>query len=312
MAVHRNSEGGGFRLVTANFCARPAPKNPRAGAGPAAHDDSIAQTSLTGAVAQRKPTGRQAKAKGQSRAALAPRRTPAKAARPKPRKAAPKRAAKKAAAPARAGPAPKRPKQSSPARAFVNARVLAMGPPRDGKPGWEIEHQAILWQGDTVVAVGSDEDVRAKAKQLGAKTEDLEGRVVLPGFVDAHTHFLHVGVKRTRPDLRGAKSLKEALARLAAFLRGHPGGHHVIAEGWDESEWTPGRGEAAPDGKARKPTRQDLDAVIAQAAKDGAGPIDRPVVLRRICGHIAVASSGASPGRPVRKPRAASSSNCCT
>lgn len=181
------------------------------------------------------------------------------------------------------------------ARAFVNARVLPMGPPRDGKPGWEVEHQAILWQGDTILAVGSDAEIRAQSKRIGAKVEDLAGRVVLPGFVDAHTHFLHVGVKRTRPDLRGAKSLREALQRLARFLHDHPGSHHVIGEGWDESEWTPGRGEAGPDGKARRPTRDDLDAVIAAAAKDGLGPIDRPVVLRRICGHIAVASSGALP-----------------
>ncbi len=178
-------------------------------------------------------------------------------------------------------------------RAFVNARVLPMGPPRGGKPGWEHEAQAILWKGDAIAAVGTDAEIRALAKKNGIKPEDLGGRVVLPGFVDAHTHFLHVGVKRTRPDLRGAKSLKEALARLAAFLREHPGGHHVIGEGWDESEWT--GGPAGPDGRPRKPTREDLDAVIAAAAKDGAGPIDRPVVLRRICGHIAVASSGALP-----------------
>lgn len=240
-------------------------------------------------MAQAKRRGRSKAAQGQARRALAkgkaaarapakrsakPSRTPRKGLRAK---APPKAPARKPAANAR---------RHAHARAFVNARVLPMGPPRDGKPGWEHEAEALLWEGDTLLAIGTNDEVRAMAKKLGIKAQDLGGRVVLPGFVDAHTHFLHVGVKRTRPDLRGAKSLKEALARLATFLREHPGGHHVIGEGWDESEW--GKG-------ARKPTRDDLDAVVAQAAKDGAGPIDRPVVLRRICGHIAVASSGALP-----------------
>lgn len=179
--------------------------------------------------------------------------------------------------------------------AFVNAKILPMGPPRDGRPGWEHEAQAMLWQGDTIVQVGTNAEVKATAARLGIVPEDLQGRVVLPGFVDAHTHFLHVGVKSTRPDLRGAKTLKEALQRLAVFLREHPGSHHVIGEGWDESEWPAAPGFANPDGTARRPTRDDIDAVVAAAAKDGAGPLDRPVVLRRICGHIAVASSGALP-----------------
>ncbi len=120
---------------------------------------------------------------------------------------------------------------------------------------------------------------------MGIEPEPLDGRLVLPGFVDAHTHFLHVGVKTTRPDLRGSKSLQEALGRLARWLAAHPGSSPVIGEGWDESEW----------GDPRRPTRDDVDAVVAAAAKEGHGPLDRPVVLRRICGHVAVAGSGALP-----------------
>ncbi|MEK6976746.1 MAG: amidohydrolase family protein [Candidatus Thermoplasmatota archaeon] len=176
-----------------------------------------------------------------------------------------------------------------------------MGPPREGKPGWEAEARAILWQGDTILAVGNDDDIARQARTLGVTPEDLGGRIVLPGFVDAHTHFLHVGVKGTRPDLRGAKSLREALGRLASFLREHPGSQHVIGEGWDESEWTVAAGSPpGPDGAPRRPTSADLDQVIAAAAKDGAGPLDRPVVLRRICGHIAVGSSGALPAIRAR------------
>ncbi len=158
---------------------------------------------------------------------------------------------------------------------------------------WGRRAQAILWAGDTIRLVGSNADVSREAQRLGIEIEDMQGRVVLPGFVDAHTHFLHVGVKTTRPDLRGAANLHEALDRLGGFLRAHPGGQPVIAEGWDESAWP----------NATRPTRSDIDGVVAAAAKDDAGPLDRPVVLRRICGHVAVASSGALPAIAARWPK---------
>lgn len=171
--------------------------------------------------------------------------------------------------------------------ALIDATVVPMGP-----AGWQGRAQAILWVGDRVRLVGSTGQVTAEARRLGIEPQAADGRLVLPGFVDAHTHFLHVGVKTTRPDLRGAKSLQEALARTAQWLASHPGSGPVIAEGWDESEW----------GDSRRPTRDDVDAVVAAAAKEGHGPLDRPVVLRRICGHVAVAGSGALPLVRARWP----------
>jgi predicted amidohydrolase YtcJ len=145
-----------------------------------------------------------------------------------------------------------------------------------GPGGWAERAQAVLWSKGRIRLVGSDGAVAAEARRLGLEPQKMGGRLVLPGFVDAHTHFLHAGVKTTRPDLRGAKSLKEALARVAAWLEAHPGGGPVIAEGWDESEWGAG---------AERPTKGDVDALDA----------GRPVVLRRICGHVAVAGSAALP-----------------
>ena len=165
-------------------------------------------------------------------------------------------------------------------RALGEATVVPMGP-----GGWTDRATGVLWWGNRIRLVGTTDAVRAEARRLGLEPEPLDGRLVLPGFVDAHTHFLHVGVKTTRPDLRGSKSLREALARVTAWLSTHPGSDPVIAEGWDESEW----------GDSGRPSRDDVDALVAAAAKAGHGPLDRPVVLRRICGHIAVAGSGALP-----------------
>lgn len=184
-------------------------------------------------------------------------------------------------APLAARPAPARAEGSrSRSGAFTGGTVVPMGP-----GGWEARAEGVAWDEGRIVRVGTAAEVRQEAARRGIPVQDLGGRWVLPGFVDAHMHFLHAGVKTMRPDLRGATSRKEALARVASWLAAHPGPGPVIAEGWDESGW--------PD-RAR-PTRDEVDAVVAAAAREGAGPLDRPVVLRRICGHVAVAGSGALP-----------------
>lgn len=196
---------------------------------------------------------------------------------------------------------------------LVDAVVLPMhDPSRERAVAQRAE--AIAWQDGRIVAVGSRSTVEAEARRRGLAVHSAGGRLVVPGFVDAHMHFLHVGVKKTRPDLRGAASREEARDRLVAWLRAHPGPEAVIAEGWDESEW--------PEGHRARLSRQELDAWVALADSAGrpsgrqgpgeggargdhplapeakAGP--RPVVLRRICGHVAVANSAALPAVRAR------------
>lgn len=99
-----------------------------------------------------------------------------------------------------------------------------------------------------------------------------EDEVLLPAFVDAHTHLLGVGTARFKPNLRGSTSRDEAYERLEAWLVANPGDDPVIAEGWDQSLW--------PD--RAYPTRSEIDRITI-----------RPVALRRVCGHIAVLNSSA-------------------
>lgn len=96
--------------------------------------------------------------------------------------------------------------------------------------------------------------------------------LLVPGFIDCHTHLLGVGMEETRPNLAGAQSREDALARLADWLQRNPGEGPLIGEGWDQSSWP----DPAP------PTRADLDRLT-----------HRPFVLRRVCGHIAVLNSAA-------------------
>lgn len=102
---------------------------------------------------------------------------------------------------------------------------------------------------------------------------DLGGGALLPGFIDAHTHLIHWGLKWARPDLSATRSLADALEIVRERHRSLADGVPLIAEGWDESRWeTP-----------RFPARTELDAITRA----------RPMVLRRVCGHMAVANGAA-------------------
>lgn len=181
-----------------------------------------------------------------------------------------------------------------PSSGALLGRVFPMPPGSARDRPWETEAEGLVWRDGRVVHVGSRASVLDAAGRheipRDAVQELAPEHFVMPGFVDAHMHFLSVGLKRTRPDLHAATSLEDAKGRVQAWLReeaaaapaagsGVPAAP-VVAEGWDEAPW-PGR---------RRPTRADLDAVLAEAGQGG-----RPMVWRRVDGHIAVASTGALP-----------------
>ncbi|MGB0651694.1 MAG: amidohydrolase [Thermoplasmatota archaeon] len=158
------------------------------------------------------------------------------------------------------------------AGALVNADLWTMVTPSS-------QASAVAWKDGRIVAVGSDDEVRAAALKAGIPEEaivDVGGARVLPGFVDAHMHFLHASVKNLRPDLAHAESLEDAFERLRTWLAANPGDGGVIAEALDESRWP----------EPRLPTMAEVDEAVGT---------DRPIVLRRICGHTAVANRVALP-----------------
>jgi predicted amidohydrolase YtcJ len=118
--------------------------------------------------------------------------------------------------------------------------------------------QAIAVDGERIVAVGSDAELRAR--YTAARTIDLKGKLVTPGFNDAHIHFLGGGLSLLRVDLIGAKTLEEAKERIAAKARELPPGSWILGRGWDHTLWG-----------GQWPTRADLDALTATSP----GPILR-------------------------------------
>lgn len=92
---------------------------------------------------------------------------------------------------------------------------------------------------------------------------------MMPSFVDAHCHFVQMGLKRACLDLSNTRSARQLLAEAAAVRSSGSG--ILLGEGFDDSTW---------DDPAL-PSLGDMDAAFP----------DRPVFLRRICGHMALLNS---------------------
>src|SRR6187455_2145839 len=82
---------------------------------------------------------------------------------------------------------------------------------------------ALALSGNRIVALGSTSEIRALA---GAKTRvvDAGARTVLPGFNDAHVHWLSGGFSITNVDLRDAASPAEMARRLSEYAKKLPKG----------------------------------------------------------------------------------------
>ena len=144
--------------------------------------------------------------------------------------------------------------------------------------------RAVAVRGGRIVAVGTEGEVKA---HVGPSTRvvDLAGRMVLPGFQDAHVHPVHGGLNRLRCDLRGARGREGYLELIAAYARAHPDREWIVGSGWYMDDFPRGT-----------PLREDLDAIVP----------DRPVYLANRDGHsawvnsraLAIAGVDASTGDP--------------
>ncbi|MFB7709893.1 amidohydrolase [Streptomyces sp. NPDC056105] len=108
---------------------------------------------------------------------------------------------------------------------------------------------SVAVRGERIVAVGHDE-VR---ELVGPATEvvDLKGKLLIPGFQDAHAHPVGGGLELGQCDLSGATTLDEYRRRISAYARAHPDTEWITGGGWSM--------EAFPGGL---PTAAELDALV--------------------------------------------------
>ncbi|MCS7158123.1 MAG: amidohydrolase [Blastocatellia bacterium] len=121
-----------------------------------------------------------------------------------------------------------------------------------------------------ILAVGSAEAVRA---WIGSRTHvlDVRGRLVLPGFIDNHTHFVNGGFQLLSVDLRDARDPQEFARRIAERAKALPPGRWITGGNWDHELW-PG---------APLPRKEWIDPHTPNT----------PVFVTRLDGHMGLANS---------------------
>lgn len=130
--------------------------------------------------------------------------------------------------------------------------------------------QAVAVLGDRIVAAGSTERVGA---WVGPRTKviDAGGRLLLPGFNDAHVHFVSGGEQLDNVQLKDASTPQEFGRRIGERAKQTASGEWILGGNWDETKWNP----------PNIPTKELIDAVTPNT----------PVFVSRYDGHMGLANS---------------------
>lgn len=130
--------------------------------------------------------------------------------------------------------------------------------------------EAIAIKDGKIIETGKSTDLLNK---YDAKEKlDAAGKIIYPGFIDAHAHFFAYGLGLQTADLVGTTSWDDILQKLKTFATENKEGW-LIGRGWDQNDWD----------KKDFPSNEKLNELFP----------DRPVLLSRIDGHAAIANSKA-------------------
>jgi predicted amidohydrolase YtcJ len=140
------------------------------------------------------------------------------------------------------------------------------------------EAQAVAVRGYEVVAVGSDEEMGA---YIGDATEvvELEGRTLIPGFIEGHGHFMSLGNAKLNLDLTQARNWDDIVAMVGAAASDAPRDAWIVGRGWHQEKWD------------RLPA-EVVDGVPLHGELSGVSP-NNPVLLGHASGHAAFANARA-------------------
>ena len=168
--------------------------------------------------------------------------------------------------------APTEPQAAAPADlVLTNGRVLTVD---DALP----EAEGVAVRGDRIAAIGSRAEVR---RFVGPATQliDLEGRLVIPGFVEGHAHFMGVGEAQLDLKLMPATSWEQIVEMIGDAAKRAKSGEWIVGRGWHQEKWT-SRPKPNVEGF---PTHASLDAVSP----------DNPVLLTHASGHASFVNAKA-------------------
>ena len=153
---------------------------------------------------------------------------------------------------------------------FLGDHIVTMDPDRPSV-------EAVAVRGETIAAAGSREDVLALRGET-TRVVELGDRALLPGFIDAHGHFLAVGraldaLSLHPPPVGDVRNIDDVVRKIRAWIaeRDIPPGGLVLGGGYDDSLLA----------ERRHPTRDDLDRVS----------VEHRIVLTHVSGHLRTANS---------------------
>lgn len=143
---------------------------------------------------------------------------------------------------------------------WVNGTIYTMNQEGESARAMFVEHGRII-------KLGEEGRLRRTYAKRIERIVNLEGKAVYPAFTDSHIHLIGYGEALDRVDANGATDLKQLLETMKQ--KGQETDDWLVAEGFDDRVL------------GEMPTREAIDAVIS----------DRPVVLKRVCRHVAVVNS---------------------
>ncbi len=138
--------------------------------------------------------------------------------------------------------------------------------------------QALAVRGDRIIAVGTNDEMKAYIHP-STKVIDLQGKLVIPGIIESHGHFLSLGYAKMRLDLTKAKNWQHIVQMVADAVKTTPPGTWILGRGWHQEKW-----DAVPE--------PNIDGLPFHDALSNVSP-DHPVFLTHASGHSAIANAKA-------------------
>jgi predicted amidohydrolase YtcJ len=140
---------------------------------------------------------------------------------------------------------------------ILHAKVYTV----DAKNPWA---EAVAIRGEKIIAVGREKAIEA-LRGPNTRVIDAQNRLVLPGFIDSHIHFMEGSVILPQVHLDETRNLDDIQTAVKEYATAHPGAKWVLGRGWNYSEF----------GDRGLPDRRELDAVVS----------DRPSFMEGYDGH---------------------------
>ena len=138
------------------------------------------------------------------------------------------------------------------------------------------EAEALAVTGYTIAAVGTNEEI---AGYVGPSTEviELDGRLVIPGFIEGHGHYMALGESKMTLDLNNVASWDEIVQMVGDAAAQAAPGEWILGRGWHQEKWT-----STPE--------PSVDGVPVHASLSAASP-ENPVDLEHSSGHASFANA---------------------